>query len=177
MRLRTLGIALLAALVLAACGGASAGTTAPAPTSAPAAAAGGIEIVDPWARATAMNMDSPTPSGAAMSGMGGMGGTNGAAYMTLKNSGTADKLVKAESDVAGTVELHTVEMVEGVMKMRPVEGGIDIPANGEQVLKPGGFHIMLIGLKQELKPGEKIALKLQFERAGTVDVQAEVRAQ
>jgi copper(I)-binding protein len=96
--------------------------------------------------------------------------------MKIANSGDADKLVKAMSDVAGTVELHTVEMENNVMKMRPVEF-IEIPAKGSAELKPGGFHVMLIGLKKELKPGETFNLTLMFEKAGEQQVQAMVRGQ
>jgi copper(I)-binding protein len=59
--------------------------------------------------------------------------------------------------------------------MRPIDY-VEVPANGEAELKPGGMHIMLIGLKRDLKAGEKIPLVLVFENAGEIDVQAEVRA-
>ena len=101
---------------------------------------------------------------------------NGAAFMMLKNSGSQpDKLISASSDVAQTVEIHKSEMVEGIMRMAPVPY-VEVPAKGEAELKPGGFHIMLIGLKQDLVPGEKISLKLTFENAGEMSVEAEVRA-
>jgi periplasmic copper chaperone A len=100
---------------------------------------------------------------------------NSAAYMILRNgSDTADRLLKVESDVADAVELHKSTMDGSMMKMEPVDG-IDIPAKGQAELKPGGFHVMLIGLKRELKPDEKIKLKLQFEKAGTQEVEAVVR--
>lgn len=174
------------ALVLSACGGqpmsppASGGQSAP-----PAASVGAIQISDPWVRpasSMAMGEAQPTPASGmamptamAMGGVGEAGTANSAAYMLIRNGGAADRLLKAESGVAGTVELHTVEMKDGVMQMRPVEGGIDVPANGEVQLKPGGFHVMLIGLKQDLKAGDTVALKLQFEKAGAVDVTAQVR--
>ena len=105
-----------------------------------------------------------------------MMGANGAAYMIIKNTGdTADKLLRAESQVSEVVELHISEMNDGVMKMRQVEY-IEAPAGGQAELKPGGLHIMLIGLKQDLVEGESIDITLYFEEAGKVRVSAEVRA-
>jgi copper(I)-binding protein len=96
--------------------------------------------------------------------------------MVLRNnSAVADKLLRAESDVAGAVELHISEMQGEVMTMRPIEY-VEVPANGEAELKPGGMHVMLIGIKHDLKPGEKVKLVLVFEKAGRIDVEAEVRA-
>ncbi len=101
-----------------------------------------------------------------------------AAYMMLKNSGNeADALVKAAGTVSDAVEIHEMVMENEVMKMRPVSGQrLEIPAGGAVELKPGGYHIMLIGLKQQLKPGDKIDLTLTFEKSGEKTVQAEVRA-
>ncbi|MCU0490707.1 MAG: copper chaperone PCu(A)C [Chloroflexaceae bacterium] len=105
----------------------------------------------------------------------GGGGAVSAAYFTIANSsGTADALVRAASDVAETVELHTVEMQNDVMQMRPVNQ-IDIPARGEVELKPGGFHVMLIGLKRDLKVGDTVNLTLTLQNAGTLNVAATVR--
>jgi copper(I)-binding protein len=114
----------------------------------------GVAATDVWARAAATG--------------------NSAAYMILKNGGAADRLVKAESDVAGVVELHKTTMDGGMMKMAPVDG-IDLPAQGQAELKPGGLHVMLIGLKREMKAGEKLKLKLYFEKAGVQEIEAEVR--
>ncbi len=66
-------------------------------------------------------------------------------------------------------------MSGGVMKMAPVEGGIDVPAGGEAQLKAGGLHVMFIGVTRDLVAGEKITLKLQFEQASGIAVEAEVR--
>jgi len=115
----------------------------------------GLAISEPWVRAAATG--------------------NSAAYMLIRNGGTAaDRLVKAESDVAAAVELHETKMEGGMMKMAPVEG-IAIPATGQVELKPGGLHIMLIGLKRELKAGESVKLTLHFEKAGAREVTAQVR--
>ncbi|MCS6842487.1 MAG: copper chaperone PCu(A)C [Roseiflexus sp.] len=186
---------LAGALALVACT-----TAAPTPPAAPASTGGTttIQISDPWARAMKMEggamsgMDQPTtaPASGGYGGMeptkmpeqgmahGGMdmGGANSAAYMVIRNTGSQpDKLIAASSDVAKTVELHTVVEEGGVMRMRQVEGGIEIPANGEVVLKPGGFHVMLIGLTRDLNVGDKVQLTLTFEKAGQIPVTAEVR--
>ncbi len=122
---------------------------------APENSGAGIVATDVWARAAATG--------------------NSAAYMTLKNGdAAADRLVKAESDVAAAVELHKTTMEGGMMKMAPVDG-IALPAQGQAELKPGGLHVMLIGLKRELKAGEKLKLKLHFEKAGVQEIEAEVR--
>lgn len=135
-----------------------------------------IEVQNPWARAaTAMGAGGHTGMATPAAEMEGMG-SNSAAYMILKNnSSTADRLIGAESDVAEAVELHISEMKGEVMTMRQIEY-VEVPANGNAELKPGGMHIMLIGLKQDLKPGDKINLTLVFEKAGRINVEAEVRA-
>ena len=100
---------------------------------------------------------------------------NGAVYMTLKNEGSVDDaLVSAASDVAEAAELHESKMDEnGVMKMGPVPN-IPIPAGGSATLQPGGFHIMLMGLKKQLAPGDKFSLTLNFEHAAAQTVEVEV---
>ena len=97
------------------------------------------------------------------------------AYMMLKNTDTADHaLVKAGSDAAKNVELHTVVMANGKMEMRPVPK-MDVKAGGETQLKPGAFHIMLIDLKTPLKEGANIAFTLTFEDGSTKNVVAPVK--
>ncbi|MFQ3661128.1 MAG: copper chaperone PCu(A)C [Chloroflexaceae bacterium] len=147
-----------------------------------------ISVNEPWVRAAAMT---------GMGAQGGMGGHGGgmagtpamgqgtdtmppggtsAAYMVLVNrGGTGDRLISASTDVAAVVELHETKMVDNVMQMAPVAGGIPVPANGQVELKPGGLHVMLIGLKRDLAAGETVRLTLNFERAGTVTVDAPVR--
>lgn len=91
------------------------------------------------------------------------GQPNSAAFMVLKNSSSHDRaLVEARSSVSKVVELHTHKMEGGMMRMRRIDK-IDIKAGGETVLKPGGLHIMFIGLKQQLKAGEKVDLELVFD--------------
>jgi copper(I)-binding protein len=98
---------------------------------------------------------------------------NGAAYVTI-TSPTADRLVSASTPVAKKAELHTMSMQGMVMKMRPVSG-VDIPPGQAVTLKPGGEHIMLMGLNQPLRVGQSFPLTLDFEKAGprTVTVTVE----
>lgn len=99
----------------------------------------------------------------------------GGGFMVITNKGAnADRLLSVSSTAAGKVEIHTMEMTGGVMKMRPVSGGLSIPAKGRLELKPGGHHIMFIGLKAPFKLGEMIPLTLHFEQAGAVPVQVKV---
>ena len=137
-----------------------AGCVAPPAASSPQGSGQGagavkVQAADVWARAAATG--------------------NSAAYMILRNGGdSADRLIKIESDVADAVELHKTTMEGSMMKMAPVEN-IEVPAKGQAKLEPGGLHVMLIGLKRELKPDEKIKLRLQFEKGGTQEVEAVVR--
>lgn len=117
---------------------------------------GELEIDHPWARAT--------PPGASVGG----------GYATVRNAGVEpDKLVGASSPAADHVELHVMSMDNGVMRMRQMPS-FEVPARGELTLKPGGNHLMFLGLKRPLKAGEKVPLKLRFERAGEVQVQLEI---
>jgi periplasmic copper chaperone A len=128
---------------------------------APALAQGNtsITVEQPWARAT--------PAGA----------MTGAVYMTFDNrSGIADRLTGASSDVADKLQIHEMKVENGVMQMREVAGGLPIPASGSVVLKPGSYHVMLIGLKRPLTAGEKFPLTLTFEKAGNISVTVPVQA-
>lgn len=117
-----------------------------------------VEVVEPWARATA---------GTAKTA---------AAYMTLRNTGTgADRLVAVSSPVAGKVELHTHVKDGDVMRMRKVDA-IGVGAHGTAKLVPGGLHVMFFDLKAPLKEGEKFPLTLKFEKAGEVSTQVIVRS-
>jgi hypothetical protein len=114
-----------------------------------------LEVDHAWARATPGKAD------------------NGAAYVTI-TSPTADRLVSASTPVAKKAELHTMSMQGMVMKMRPISG-VDIPAGQPVSLKPGGEHIMLMGLNEPLREGRSFPLTLDFEKAGprTVTVTVE----
>jgi copper(I)-binding protein len=114
-----------------------------------------IQIEQAWARATA--------PGAQVAG----------GYMLIRNSGAAaDRLLSAASPAAARVELHVHINDNGVMKMREVRG-YDVPAKGAFELKPGGAHLMFMDIKRPFKEGEKLPVKLKFEKAG--DVNAEFR--
>jgi copper(I)-binding protein len=120
-------------------------------------AADAVQVTDPYVRAV--------PPGQ----------PNSAAFMQLTNQSDTDHtLVAAESPVAQTVELHTHVMEEGMMKMRRIEK-IDLPAGQQVGLQPGGLHIMLIGLKQDLQPDAQVALTLVFEDGSKSEIQAPVR--
>lgn len=120
--------------------------------------AGSITVSDAWARETA-------PAQKA-----------GGGFMIIDNAGNRpDRLLSATSGVADKVELHTVSMDGGVMRMRPVAGGIAIPARGKVELRPGSFHIMFMGLKVPLRRGESVPVTLRFAQAGTVTARLAVQ--
>ena len=132
-----------------------------------------VSIQDAWVRPAIMD-DGASGGGDEMSM--DMDGPTSAGYMVIKNSAaTADRLLSAESDSAKALEIHLSEMVDGVMTMRPVDGGLEIPAKGQMELKPGSYHIMFVGVQQDFKVGDKINLTLNFENAGEIKVEAEVR--
>jgi hypothetical protein len=96
--------------------------------------------------------------------------------MTLRNTGReADRLVSASSPIARTVELHTHIRDGEVMRMRQV-ADIAIPAGETVRLRPGGLHVMLIGLTEPLRQGAEVPVTLRFARAGEVTVQLEIQA-
>ncbi len=95
----------------------------------------------------------------------------GGGFVVIKNSGSADDvLVAAESDVADRVELHEMVMENDVMKMRPLKDGIPVPAGGTVELKPGGLHMMFMGVKEPFVEGGTVKVKLTFKNAGSADV-------
>ncbi len=97
-----------------------------------------------------------------------------AAYLTVMNKGSLpDRLVAAEGDVANRVELHTHMMQDGVMKMRQVDA-IEVAPGEPAVLKPGGLHVMLMGLKAPLVEGKSFPLTLVFEKAGRVEIEVPI---
>lgn len=102
-------------------------------------------------------------------------GATGAVFMKLVNDGgQADKLVSAEADVATAVELHKTTMQDGVMKMSPVTA-IEVPAKGSVTLKPGDYHIMLLGLTRDLNVGDTFKIKLNFEKSPGMELDVTVR--
>jgi copper(I)-binding protein len=101
--------------------------------------------------------------------------TNGAVYVSIENHGkTSDQLIAVSSPASKSAEIHTMSMQGNVMKMREVEN-IEIKPSEKVVMAPGhGYHIMLIGLKQPLKLGDKLPVTLRFKNAGSVETQAVV---
>lgn len=129
------------------------------PATAHEVKAGDLLITDLWTRAT--------PAGAPTAG----------GYMTITNNGTEQDMLRlVSSPDSAKAELHIMQMKDGVMTMRPVEGGIVIPAGGKVVLEPNGYHIMFIGPKEQLKEGTKFPVSLTFTRAGTVSTFLHVMA-
>jgi periplasmic copper chaperone A len=102
------------------------------------------------------------------------GQQGGGGFMTLQ-SPVADKLLSGSTPVAERFELHTMAMEGDVMKMREVKS-IDLPAGQKVELKPGGLHVMFIGIKEPLKLGSKVPVTLKFEKAGEVTVEFEVKS-
>ena len=96
----------------------------------------------------------------------------GGAYMVIHNqSGVDDRLVGVQTDASDMAELHGhTENASGVMMMRPIEGGILIPAGGQAVLERGGDHVMMMGLHSDLTDGSQVRITLRFEKAGDVVV-------
>jgi periplasmic copper chaperone A len=101
---------------------------------------------------------------------------NGAVYLEIKaGTDTADKLLSASGAVADNIEIHNHINDNGIMQMRRVDA-VEIGEGASTKFVPGGYHIMLLGLKQPLKLGESFKLKLTFEKAGAIDVDVVVRA-
>ncbi|TCP63045.1 hypothetical protein EV663_101310 [Rhodovulum bhavnagarense] len=101
---------------------------------------------------------------------------SGAAFMVIGNGGLQDdRLVRAASDVAAKVELHThAEDANGVMRMIEVEQGFAIPAGGQHVLRRGGDHVMFLGLTRPLAHGDTVSVTLHFEKAGEMVIEVPV---
>ncbi|MEW6124641.1 MAG: DUF1775 domain-containing protein [Pseudomonadota bacterium] len=120
---------------------------------------GNLVVTAPWSRAT--------PGGAKVAG----------GYLTVTNSGTTpDRLTGGTFAAAGRVEIHEMAMKDGVMTMRPLADGLEIPPGGSVTFAPGGYHLMFMDLKQPLKEGETVKGTLTFQKAGTADVTFDVRS-
>ncbi len=131
--------------------------------SVPAAAhdykVGALEITNPWTRATPATAQS------------------GGGFLTVTNKGTApDRLIAARSTASAKVEVHEVRMENNVMKMRELEKGLEIPAGTTVMLKPGGYHIMFMGLKAPIAKDSQIPVTLVFEKAGSIDIELKAEA-
>ncbi|MBP7998856.1 MAG: copper chaperone PCu(A)C [Chloroflexi bacterium] len=121
---------------------------------------GTVSVASAWGRVSPMNAE------------------NGAFYMQLVNEGDEDDaLVSATAELCGTVELHESYMAEdGTMAMRPVEGGkVPVPAGETVELKVGGLHVMCLGVGEGFAVGQTVPVTLEFEKAGTIAVDVEIR--
>jgi len=99
----------------------------------------------------------------------------GGGFLTITNGGDEDdRLVAASSPIAGRVEIHEMKMDGDVMRMRPLADGLPIPAGQTVVLKPGGYHLMLMELTDALTEGDSFELSLTFEKAGEVAVTVDI---
>lgn len=116
-------------------------------------AVGALTIGHPWSRPAAQ-------------------GGNGAGFLSVSSKGpAADRLVSASSPVAGRVEIHESMVMDGRAMMHPRPGGMPVPAGGKAEMKPGGWHLMFIGLKRPLSIGDRFPATLTFEKAGKVQVE------
>lgn len=115
---------------------------------------GSIHVDHPWSRAT--------PKGASVAG----------GYLVIENKGsTSDRLIGGSSEIAGRFEIHVMTMQDGVMKMRPLEKGLEIAPGKSVKFEPGGYHLMFLDLKQPPVEGKRFKGTLVFEKAGKVDVE------
>ncbi len=113
------------------------------------AAGGSIRIDHPWSR--------PTPPSA----------PTAVGYLTIVNRArTPDRLIAVSSPAAAEVSVHSMTMAGGVMRMRPVDGGLPIPPESQVTLGPDGDHLMFMGLRRPFRPGERIPVSLTFAHAG-----------
>ena len=115
--------------------------------------AGDLVIEQPWSRAT--------PGGAKVAG----------GYVRITNKGSnPDRLVGGSFAAAGRTEVHEMSVTDGIMRMKPVDGGLAIPPGATVELKPGSYHAMFLDLRHPLKEGDTVQGTLQFEKAGSVPV-------
>jgi copper(I)-binding protein len=119
---------------------------------------GNLHIEHPWSRATAP------------------GTAVGAGYLEIRNEGEReDRLIGAMSPVAGRVMIHRSVERDGTTTMEHQHHGVAIPAGGEVVFAPGGYHLMLMQLEERLEKGDRVPVTLEFERAGTIEVELDVK--
>jgi copper(I)-binding protein len=148
-------------------------------------AGGELSVKDAWARPTAANSQA-TPTAAmgdamtkttTMQGMDS--GPVSAAYMVIENkTNTAEKLTGVSASIADIAQVHeTKQSSDGMMSMQQVQGGLDIPAQSSVTLKPGSYHIMLMGLHQDLSVGQSFSLTLTFQSGKQITVAVPVKQQ
>jgi periplasmic copper chaperone A len=120
---------------------------------------GTLKIEQPWSRVT--------PGGAKVAG----------GYLKITNTGSEpDRLVSVTTPIAGVGELHEMKMEDGVMRMRAIGNGLEIPAGGTVELKPGGLHVMFIDLKAPIEKNKPFAARLVFEKAGPIEVEFHIES-
>lgn len=125
---------------------------------ATAYAVGKLSIGDPWARGES---DAAPQCGG---------------FFTVTNKGgTADRLVSASSRLAERIEIHAIKVVGGDIKMRPLPDGLRIPPETTLTLKPRGYHLLMLGLKEPLAKGKSLPVTLVFDEAGSVEIELVVR--
>ena len=156
-----LAAACVAAIATAGCQPASEGASAPAASADPASAssagaAQGVRVSDAWIR--------ETPPNAAVAG----------GYLTLR-SDAGDRLVAVETSASASVEIHEMSHAGGVMRMRELADGVELPAGTDVSLRPGGNHLMFIGPVEPVRAGQTIEATLRFRDAPAQTVQFEVR--
>lgn len=123
--------------------------------SAPSAVHGALEIHKPWARSSSY----PSPNDFA------------GAFLSIANKGLDDdRLVAASSPLAERIELHGIRVVGADIEMRPLANGVAIQAGNTMTLKPRGYHLLLLGVKEPLAKGSTLPVTLVFEKAGAVAV-------
>lgn len=122
-----------------------------------AVTAGDLEITSGWVRA----MLPGQPAG-------------GGFFIVTNKGSSPDRLIAGSTETAGRIEIHTMEIVNDVMVMRPVEGGLEIPAGATVELKPGGLHIMFMEVAEPYQEGATVPVTLEFEKAGKVDLRLPV---
>lgn len=121
--------------------------------------AGDLMIATPWTRAT--------PPAAKVAG----------GYLTVTNNGkSSDKLLGGSFTGGSRIEVHEMSVTDGVMRMRPLNNGLEIKPGATVKLEPGGYHLMLMDLKKPLAKGDKVKVQLQFEKAGKVELDLDVNA-
>lgn len=160
IRAVTASAALALTLGLGACGGSTTttSTTTPAATAAKASGqAASVTVSDPWVKAVDTGMTG--------------------AFFVLKNTGSSPvHLVSAKSTISPMMQLHeTVMGTGGTMAMQEKPGGFTIPAGGSHEFKPGGDHVMFMGITAPVKSGTTVTFTLAFEDGSTLPVTAEVR--
>ena len=162
--------------------------------AAPATAGPQIHVESAWARPADVSpmvdvsgtpgmQDMPgmseneTPEAQSITDMPGMStsGTNSAAYFVIMNDGGgADTLIGVRSEVASSTEIHQTRIENDVAQMVPV-ARVEVPAHGSIEFNPGGYHVMLVGLTQDLKVGDTLKLTLQFEKSGAITLDVPIQ--